>query len=316
MSETIALSPEQFIFANGEELRTTSLKIADAFEKRHSDVLRAIEKITTQVSDSFNKRNFALTQVDTIMPTGGVRKDPGYELTKDGFMIVVMSFTGEKAMAIKEWYINAFNTMYDKLHKESSKTADKQEYLFPNFDEVLRKQESPQIEKDVQTSSGILEITSNFLALAKLLGRVGEEAVTGADNATYKLCGYSPLDYLASNKSAIYTKTSVEPIVPKDTLTREQYVTATTIGNEVGRNAIAVNLRLYDMGFLNAVPNGFTKRGKPKSIYVLTEEGKKYGKLMKVQSREGDEFEQIKWSKEAVVPLVRKAFEGEIRKIA
>jgi Rha family phage regulatory protein len=114
MSELIALSPEHVIFAQGEDLRTTSLKVAEAFEKRHSDVLRAIEKITTQVSDSFNKRNFALIEINTEVGFG-TRKDPAYEMTKDGFMIVVMSFTGEKAMAIKEWYINAFNAMQAKL---------------------------------------------------------------------------------------------------------------------------------------------------------------------------------------------------------
>jgi ribosome maturation protein Sdo1 len=34
---------------------------------------------------------------------------PAYEMTKDGFIFVVMGFTGAKAAATKEAYINAFN---------------------------------------------------------------------------------------------------------------------------------------------------------------------------------------------------------------
>lgn len=96
-----------------------SLKIAEAFERNHKDVLRAIEKIITQVSDSFGKRNFTPTEYEQENNLGLMVKYPKYELTKDGFMIVVMSFTGEKAMAIKEWYINAFNAMQAKLFPSS-----------------------------------------------------------------------------------------------------------------------------------------------------------------------------------------------------
>lgn len=104
-----------FIFANGEELKTTSLKIAEAFEKRHADVLRAIDKIVSQVSDSFGKRNFALSEYEQPNNLGIMTSYRMYELTKDGFIMVVMGFTGAKAFAIKEAYINAFNLMHDKL---------------------------------------------------------------------------------------------------------------------------------------------------------------------------------------------------------
>jgi len=115
MSNSIAVSPEKFIFAQDSELKTTSLKVAEAFNKRHSDVLRSIDKISTQVSDNFNKRNFALIQIDVELGSNRVRKDKAYEMTKDGFMLLVMSYTGQKAMSIKEAYINAFNLMHKKL---------------------------------------------------------------------------------------------------------------------------------------------------------------------------------------------------------
>jgi len=134
---TSAIIPEQFIFAHHHELKTTSLKIAEAFDKRHADVLRSIEEIITQVSDSFNKRNFALIEVD-VKVGFGIRKDPAYELTKNGFVMVVMSFTGQKAMQIKEAYINAFDFMYNKLFPITSQAAptDLPDFLKPVTDPI------------------------------------------------------------------------------------------------------------------------------------------------------------------------------------
>lgn len=115
---TIALSPEQLIYAQGAEIKTNSLKIAEAFGKRHSDVLRDIEKIITQVSDFFGKRNFAFSEYEQVNSLGLMTKYKMYELTKDGFVMVVMSYSGQKAMLVKEAYINAFNDMQNQLYRD------------------------------------------------------------------------------------------------------------------------------------------------------------------------------------------------------
>ncbi len=112
---SITLIPEQFIFASDNTLKTTSLKIAERFGKDHSNVLKAIDKILTQVSDSFRKVNFNVSEYEQENQLGLMVKYRYFELTRDGFMIVVMSFTGKDAMEIKEWYINAFNLMHEKL---------------------------------------------------------------------------------------------------------------------------------------------------------------------------------------------------------
>ena len=64
----------------------------------------------------FYKRNFALIESSTVLAaSGGVRKDRAFEITKDGFMFLVMGFTGKEAAQLKEAYINAFNFMLAKL---------------------------------------------------------------------------------------------------------------------------------------------------------------------------------------------------------
>lgn len=88
---------------------TTSLKVAEYFGKTHGKVLRAIKKL--KCSKKFTEANFGLSGY--IDSTG--RKLPMYTMTKDGFIFLVMGFTGEKAAQVKEAYIDAFNWMYDQL---------------------------------------------------------------------------------------------------------------------------------------------------------------------------------------------------------
>ena len=118
MTTLVAQNFTSFVFAQGDDIKTTSLLIAEKFSKSHAHVLLDIEKIMTQVSDIFNKTNFGLIEVD-VKVGFGTRKDKGYELTKDGFIMVVMSYTGAKAFAIKEAYINAFNFMVEKLRPKT-----------------------------------------------------------------------------------------------------------------------------------------------------------------------------------------------------
>ncbi len=105
----------QLVSCNDGQPVTTSRKIADAFGKRHSDVLRAITNL--ECSDSFRNRNFALTHFETIMPNGATRHDKEFTLSRDGATFLLMGFGGKKASQFKESYIAAFNWMADNLQK-------------------------------------------------------------------------------------------------------------------------------------------------------------------------------------------------------
>lgn len=92
------------------EPRTTSLAVAKKFGKRHGDILRAIKNM--DCSPEFSLRNFASS--DFIDERGKVRQI--VTMTKDGFVFLVMGFTGKVAARFKEDYINEFNRMADKLN--------------------------------------------------------------------------------------------------------------------------------------------------------------------------------------------------------
>ena len=89
--------------------KVSSLQVAQHFKKQHKDVLRSIQNI--ECSEEFNQRNFA--PVEYLDQKGESR--PSYHLTKDGFIFLVMGFTGKEAARWKEAYIKAFNQMEQRL---------------------------------------------------------------------------------------------------------------------------------------------------------------------------------------------------------
>ncbi len=102
---------EYGVFADTKDTaRVDSLFVAEFFEKDHKNVLRDIEKITdpkSGLSADFNRLNFELI---TYTDARG-RKQKAYAMTRDGFTMLVMGFTGAKAMRFRELYIRRFNEM-------------------------------------------------------------------------------------------------------------------------------------------------------------------------------------------------------------
>lgn len=83
----------------------TSLDVAETFGKEHKNVLRDIENLGC--STDFNRLNFELISYTDTMN----RKQKAYAMTRDGFTLLVMGYTGELAMRFKEAYIKQFNAM-------------------------------------------------------------------------------------------------------------------------------------------------------------------------------------------------------------
>lgn len=102
---------------------TTSRKVADYFGKAHRDVLKAIRNLDSP--EEFNLRHYA--QITFTDDKG--REYPEFSITRDGFMILVMGFTGKKAMAAKLAFLDAFNAMESKLRRQVDADGWKQARL-------------------------------------------------------------------------------------------------------------------------------------------------------------------------------------------
>lgn len=91
---------------------TTSRAVAEQFGKAHKNVIRDIETLISQLKIEpanavFAEQNFL--QIEQADAQGKPR--PAYLLTRDGFTLLAMGFTGAKAMQFKIAYINAFDRM-------------------------------------------------------------------------------------------------------------------------------------------------------------------------------------------------------------
>ena len=109
---TAEVTPPALLMADGQPT-ATSLQVAEHFGKRHGDVIRAIKNLGC--SAAFAERTFALRMQMVEGGKNSRRKEPMYHITRDGFALLAMGFTGKEAMRWKEAYIAAFNAMEAKL---------------------------------------------------------------------------------------------------------------------------------------------------------------------------------------------------------
>ncbi|MDR3354500.1 MAG: phage regulatory protein/antirepressor Ant [Synergistaceae bacterium] len=96
----------------------SSRDVAKAFDREHKNVLRDIRGLNC--SEEFRRLNFELTMQTVAMPKGASREDKFYLMTRDGFVILVMGYTGETAMRFKEEYIREFNRMERYIRDRAS----------------------------------------------------------------------------------------------------------------------------------------------------------------------------------------------------
>lgn len=117
MSQATLLPSEHFspsVSLHSGRPATTSLEVAQFFGKRHTDVLRDIGNVAGNCPENFSQRNFASAEYSDEQG----KPRPMFILYRDGFMLLVMGYTGKKALAMKLAYIEAFNRMEAELAEQ------------------------------------------------------------------------------------------------------------------------------------------------------------------------------------------------------
>lgn len=100
------------VINNEGQLTVTSLEVTENFEKEHKNVIQSIENLIAE--NSAVKNMF----IENTYKTDRGRTYPMYEMTRDGFTLLAMGFTGPKALQWKLKYIEAFNKMEQKLKEQ------------------------------------------------------------------------------------------------------------------------------------------------------------------------------------------------------
>ena len=100
------------VLVNGRVV-ATSLQIAEVFGKQHKNVIQSIESL--DLPQDFGRLNFQPTEREWKNNLGKIVKDKAYNITRDGFTLLAMGFTGKEAMKFKIAYIERFNAMEEAL---------------------------------------------------------------------------------------------------------------------------------------------------------------------------------------------------------
>ena len=103
------LNVEIMKFGKSEMAGVTSLDVAETFEKEHKHVLRNIRELAC--SDEFRQSNFGPSSYVNEQN----KKQPMVIMTRNGFTLLAMGYTGELAIKFKEAYIKQFNAMEKAL---------------------------------------------------------------------------------------------------------------------------------------------------------------------------------------------------------
>ena len=123
------LPKSDLVLIQDNEVYVDSRKVAEYFEKEHFHVMRDIEEIVRQLTaesaPDIEKPSLDFLNFDKMFVKGEyevkgqTRKYPMYYMNRDGFMLLVMSFTGQKAFHFKLLFLNEFNRMEQALSKKS-----------------------------------------------------------------------------------------------------------------------------------------------------------------------------------------------------
>lgn len=118
----------ELVIIQNQQAVTTSLQVAEAFEKQHKHVLEAIENKISSAENSAQYQNMFLE--DVYRDKSG-KSNKMYLMNKDGWAFIAMGFTGRKADEFKLQYIAEFNRM-------ESHIKDSREKLPSNPREILK----------------------------------------------------------------------------------------------------------------------------------------------------------------------------------
>lgn len=115
---------------NEEKILTTSRKIAEKFKKEHHEVIYTIEGRVSENAKDIKIKNKGI--INELIEAGishiedyfilseyksRGKKYKEYLVTRDGFSLLAMGFTGSEAVKWKLEYINAFNAMENELKR-------------------------------------------------------------------------------------------------------------------------------------------------------------------------------------------------------
>ncbi len=104
------------VFAKDGKVFTNSRDVATFFGKQHYVLLRTIDELVGRGVDNF-------VETPEVNPQNG-QTYRAFDMDRDGFTLLVMGFTGQKALKFKIAYIAAYNRMEQELNRLAPQLPD------------------------------------------------------------------------------------------------------------------------------------------------------------------------------------------------
>ncbi|EKR9293272.1 ORF6C domain-containing protein [Enterococcus faecalis] len=101
---------------------TSSLQVAEVFGKEHKVVLKAIDELKEGVAQNYAD----LFYEDTYIHPQNKQSYRQVIMNRDGFTLLAMGFTGQKALQFKLKYIEAFNQMEKEIQQPKLPTSKRE----------------------------------------------------------------------------------------------------------------------------------------------------------------------------------------------
>ena len=121
--DKLATAKEIVTTTRDGKMTVSSRKVAEVFGKRHSHVLDSVRATLDSIGTSGPQPDFRL---GSYLDEQGQER-PEYHLTRDGFSLLAMGFTGPEAMKWKLSFLSAFNLMESELHRLHQIEANKKD---------------------------------------------------------------------------------------------------------------------------------------------------------------------------------------------
>lgn len=164
------------VYANGAVALTNSILVAKKFDRNHRDVLDSIRELIKGCAE--NSADPMFEETTYVHPQNG-QTYPMFIMNRDGFTLLAMGFTGDKALHFKLDYINAFNKMEAEL--KSTKPLTPAQQLLANA-QMLVEMEQRQMEQERRQ----IEVENKVALIEDRIRDNGYMAVAGFANV-YKV---------------------------------------------------------------------------------------------------------------------------------
>ena len=221
------------------ELVVTSRQIAEDFDKRHADVIEKIEEL-------IKTENSVMTMfIETSYKAGTGKSYKEYLITRDGFSLLVMGFTGLKALQWKLKYIEAFNKMEQAL-KEPQKQLTPIEMMELQF-KILKEQgqKLDEVEEKVEVLSNSMTID---YGQQEVINRIAKERIVqvlgGKDTPAYRELSKKVYSNLWKRYKQVFHVASYKDTAKKDYEEAIKYIEEWKPSKEIGYMITGANSQI------------------------------------------------------------------------